>query len=251
MKIRWRRIIEVSLLVIIMITSVYWYLFVPTSTARIRAARLAITAMPGAIHRELTVDFRGMNLAVANFYLSAQRMPTPEEIKELDMKSLGEEGLLWDKYGTNRFGNENYYNSGYENGECTFMVEAAFSNVQFDEHFQEDYLPIINRTMTDLEHMWILQSPESRKENDAPEIFWFDRFLVSPACIQLLEDMSWRKPEKYEEIRNEILRQLEEGTYDENICVLSLPFQRRLARRKESDTASAAESAYTSPGQGP
>jgi len=238
MKKKLKKIVVAFSIVTIFLTVTYWYWFIPDGSGRIRAAKWALEKMPGDIFLQRVASFRQINDRISNFYLTHERMPTPKEI--IEVRSEGEAVVR--REGWYQYVGENYYHYGYETGECSFLVESLCSHDCFDEQFRKGYLPIINNTMTQLEHTWLIYE----QERDwvyylEPEILSIQSFFTSPTCLWVIGEMEGRKKELYQEIRNELLQQIEEGTYDENICVLSLPFQRRMAKRKEREGASHTE----------
>jgi hypothetical protein len=155
-------------------------------------------------------------------------MPTLEEMENIKSES---EAVL-DRRGWYKFHGENYYHYGYETGQCTFIVEAY----RFDERFKEGYLPIINSIMTQLEHTWLIYESERKWVNYLePEILAIQNLFTSSTCLCLLGELQGRKEDMYEEIRGELLQQIDENTYDKNICVLSKPFQERISKRKKQE----------------
>jgi hypothetical protein len=215
----------------------WFYLMSPTfDEGDIRAAKIVLKLHPGAFFEELDSNFRPMALAISFFYFRESRMPTPGELKgSLTRESLGDSGLLWDKYGTNRLGKETYYYYGYEKGECTFFADPTSNPDSLNQHFQENILPIISRTFTELEHQWILKVNVSEP---VPQYLALQPAVSSSVCLELLELMHSIHPDRYEEIRNELLQEIQEGSYDPQMCVFSKPFQERIAKRKKEQEAS-------------
>jgi hypothetical protein len=183
-------------------------------------------------------NFPAINGSISDFYLSEGRMPTPQELKGQGMKSPVGDGKVWEKYGRNQFGEESYYYYGFEKGECTFVVKSNTRGTNWDEKFKDNMIPIINKTMTSIEHHWILANPEYYPP---PQVVTFQFDSASSPCVDLAEVMSWLRPEQLEEIRNELLQEIEEGTYDENMSVFSKPFQEKMKARKEMNGDFSAE----------
>jgi hypothetical protein len=181
-----------------------------------------------------------MRLAIGFFFLRENRMPTPQEVKALTRESFGDKGLLWERYGKNRFGQESYYHYGYEKGECTFFVDPSNDPSDLNESFRKYLLPAISHALTELEHQWIIYDIQEMP----PNLLVLSPAVSSSICLELLDIM--RSPtyrDRREEIRNELIKEKEEGTY-ERICVFSKPFQEKLARRKiESGTQPATDAA--------
>ena len=214
------------------------YLIVPDSRGRLPAARLLLKLKSEAFHKELRRNSLPINGGIGFYYDREGRMPTPQELKGQGIKSPIGDGRVWEKHGKNQFGRESYYHYGYERGECTFVVQAN-SDRDWNEDFQENIVPIVSKTMTEIEHHWILTNP---KYYLPPDYIMFYTDVASSACFRVAEVMRGSNPEQYEEIRNELLREIEEGTY-EKICVFSKSFQEKLARRREQEQRDPAEAA--------
>jgi hypothetical protein len=191
---------------------------------------------PWAFYKELDRNFKPMRYAINLFYLRENRMPTFQELKALTRESLGSEGLLWERYGKNRFGQESYYHYGYEKGECMFFVDPAADPSEMDKNFQHYILPVIGHTLTELEHEVIFEN----LRQEIPHYFILRPAVLSSVCLDLLDLMQAEHPDRFEEIREELIREKKEGTY-ESICVFSKPFQEKLAGRKMKGVAHSEE----------
>ncbi len=175
-------------------------------------------------------------------------MPTPKEIEEIRAES---ETIL-KKEGWYQFPGEDYYNYGYERGECSFVVKSSCFKDCFDEQFQEGYLPVIKDTMSQLEHTWLIYDEKREWVYFLePELLSIQPYFVSPTCLYVLSELKSRKEELYEEIRKELLQEIAEGTYDESICVLSKSFRERIVKRKQKQEASQMELIAPSKESGP
>jgi len=212
--------LPVALIAVLLLA--YWFMFLPDfASGRIRAARIVQKVTPWAFCRELTVHPRRINFAISFFYLSEQRFPTWDELKS-EVKDSGGQPIC------EQFDQKIYYYNGYEEGACTLIVEPLVDSQEIDKIFREHILSIVRSTMTEMEHEWLLTNPESY----TPEYILVECVSVSSSCLQLLDIMKGEDPKQYEEIRSELLREIEEGTY-ERVCVFSKPFQKKLLRRKE------------------
>jgi hypothetical protein len=221
------RIVAGLSILTIFLTAIYWYCFIPDGSGRTNAAKWVLERMSGDLFLQRVAGFRRINNRISNFYIAHERMPTPEEFADIRSES---EAVL-DKMGWYKFRGETYYHYGYETGQCTFIVEAN----RLDEQFKEGYLPILNNTMTQLEHTWLIYESERNWVNYLePEILSIQNLVASSTCLCLLGEMKGRKKAMYEEIRNELLQEISENTYDENMCVFSKPFEERIKARRET-----------------
>ncbi|GAB4332287.1 MAG: hypothetical protein Kow0099_04110 [Candidatus Abyssubacteria bacterium] len=209
------------------------YLLVPDyAEGRVRATRVLMRISPSSFYRELAANFRPLSRVASYFYLSQNRMPALEQL-QLEASPTGH-ASVWGEYLRQRYGDQSYYHYGFDKGECTFVVETTGRGWELDQHFYEYILPILSGTMTDFEHEWIIKNVESSRY--PPEYLVFQSIVASSMCLELVNIMKVEAPDRYEEIRNELLKEMEEGTY-EKICVFSKPFQEKLARRREQDQA--------------
>lgn len=232
-----QRVTMAALFVIFAICTI-WYLFVPTGTGRIRLVQMLVRTRPSEIKRELIGTLRGLNYVIANFYVKNGRTPSPTEIREI--RSDGQS--VWESYGKNRYGEERYYHYGYDDGECTFVVEGIHRGAVVNECFERAYLDAFTAAHLELEHAWLLSGDDCGKELDYPELLLMEDFASISTCVQTLEELKWRRPELYHQIRNELQMEIEEGSY-EKICVLSKPFQEKMAGRTKRRGASRDEPA--------
>lgn len=218
------------LIVLLFVSAFVIYVAAEHSEGRSSPARLILRLDSMGLLLELTRNTRYSALFIADFYKSnSKRFPTEAELKERKM-GCSYCGWIWENWGRNRFGRENYYYYGYENGNCTFVAEAIIGSTMPSSKNPRVF-DSISSTVTHIENEWIIQNETNRTAGDTlPSVLIFGSTAIGSPCLQLIKDI---EVSEYKRIRAELLRMKAEANGSDEICVFSEPFKLRIAPSSE------------------